>query len=307
MSEPIQCNLVQNALDYLILAGEQAQEGSPRMLKHSLATLADGIELLLKAQVEIYDWCLLFKNVDEADEKKYASGDFQSVSVDQSINRLKNICGIEIEQSSISVLETLRKQRNKIRHFTISTNQEEVKSLITKTYSFALDFTTKYLEAKYDGGIDAELNELRRMLGEFGVFVESRLKEIQKILENQDYAWHIECPKCTQETLYPSEGHAKCAFCGYDKDGEEAAEDWCEYHSPWKGPKERMIDEDVDACPECGKWSCAYIEEKETWICFSCGESGDYRYCNICGRLFSGEPNPGNRCDDCWNELLSKD
>jgi hypothetical protein len=171
MDDPIQCNLAQNALDYLMLAGEQAREGSPRMLKHSLATLADGIELLLKAQLEIYDWCLLFKNVDDADVTKYETGDFQSVSFDQSINRLENICGIEIEDASISVLDTLRKQRNKIRHFAITTNQEEVTSLITKTYSFALDFTAKHLESEYEGEIDTELNELRRMLGEFDRFV----------------------------------------------------------------------------------------------------------------------------------------
>jgi hypothetical protein len=39
-----------------------------------------------------------------------------------------------------------------------------------------------------------------------------------------------------------------------------------------------MIDKDMDACPECGKWACAYIEERELWMCFSCGESGNYKY-----------------------------
>ena len=38
MSEPIACNLIGNASDYLLLAGEQAKVNTPRMLKHAIAT-----------------------------------------------------------------------------------------------------------------------------------------------------------------------------------------------------------------------------------------------------------------------------
>jgi hypothetical protein len=50
-------------------------------------------------------------------------------------------------------------------------------------------------------------------------------------------------------------------------------------------------------------WPSNYPEK-----CYPWGyELNHAKYCNICGRLYSGEPNPGNRCDDCWNELMSKD
>ena len=52
------CTLAENAFDYLVLAGEQASSYTPRMLKHALATLADGVELLLKAPPEKKDWKL---------------------------------------------------------------------------------------------------------------------------------------------------------------------------------------------------------------------------------------------------------
>src|ERR1041384_5916796 len=38
MAQSIECNLTENALDYLILAGEQAKEKTRRMTKHALAT-----------------------------------------------------------------------------------------------------------------------------------------------------------------------------------------------------------------------------------------------------------------------------
>ncbi len=140
MQPPIQCTLAENALDYLLLAGELSEAGSARLLKHALATLADGIELLLKARLEIHDWCLLFKDVDKAERAKFESGDFQSVTVEQAIMRLKNICGVGFNNSALPVLATLRQLRNRIRHFAIEVELAQAQSVLAKVYSFAIDF-----------------------------------------------------------------------------------------------------------------------------------------------------------------------
>lgn len=308
MSEPITCNLAQNALDYLILAGEQAREDSPRMLKHSVATLADGVELLLKARLEIYDWCLLFREVDRANKEEYHNGDFQSVTIDQAVNRLKNICGVTIDERHLKIIGSLRRLRNKIRHFAVDSNREEAISLITKSYSFAIDFTSQHLESHYGADIEQELDKIRRMLGEFDEFVDSRIKEIQQTIQEQDYAWHVECPKCTQETLYPSDGHATCAFCGYAGDGEAVASDLVDFTSgPYFSPKDQLEKAElIESCPECGADACIYNETKECWICMSCGESGEYNRCNYCFILFPGEPAPGGACQACWQRILEK-
>ena len=308
MTEPIACNLIGNALDYLLLAGEQAREGSARMTKHALATLADGVELLLKARLEVYDWSLLFKSVDDADRAKIASGDFQSVTFDQAVKRLKQICGVEIEQERLRVLNSLRSLRNRIRHFAVQVERGVAESLIAKTYSFAVDFTAANLEPHLDAEAEGELKRLRRLLGEYEGFVEARQKEIKAILEGQDYSVHTECPRCLQETLYAQEGESSCAFCGYKAAGEEVAAEWFDRHYGhiWD-PKERMmLDGEIESCPECGRWASVY-DDIHGRICFSCGETGNYTRCAYCDQLFSGEPNPGGRCDDCWNHLMSKD
>jgi hypothetical protein len=92
----IECNLAENAIDYLVLAGEQAKQGTARMLKHAVATLADGIELLLKARLEAQNWHQLFDNIDQAEREKYLAGDFQSVTLKQAKRRLAQICGVSI-------------------------------------------------------------------------------------------------------------------------------------------------------------------------------------------------------------------
>lgn len=307
MSNSIQCNLAQNALDYLILAGEQAQEGGSRMLKHSLATLADGIELLLKARLEMYDWCLLFKNVDRADKDEYINGDFQSVTVEQSVNRLEKICGVYIDEKHLQILNTLRKHRKKIRHFAFNSNKEEAISLITKTYSFAIDFTTEQLESHHGKTLEQELKDLRKLLGNFEVFVKSRLEVIQPILKSQDYTLHVECPKCHQKTLYPDGGRAKCTFCGYDRKGDEAAIELIDHiHKLFRLKEQLFRHEYIDDCPECGSSACIYNDENERYICLSCGECGNYNRCTDCDCLFTEEPAPNGACAWCWQDLLRR-
>ncbi len=119
---------------------------------------------------------------------------------------------------------------------------------------------------------------------------------------------HTECPRCLQETLYAEGGESSCAFCGYSARGEDMAAEWLDrqYGHIWD-PKERMmLDDEIESCPECGSWACVH-DDIHGRICFSCGESGDYSRCAHCNRLFSGKPNPGGRCDECWDHLMSKD
>jgi hypothetical protein len=297
MTEPIKCNLSGNALDYLLLAGQMAQEGTPRMLKHAVATLADGVELLLKARLEVYDWSLLFKNVDDADRSKFERGDFQSVTWDQVIKRLKGICGVELPEKHLPVLNALRTLRNQIRHLAVDTDKAKVVSLLVKAYGFAVDFTAHHLEEHLDGEAKDMLAELRRLLGEFQDFVRARTKQIKPTLEKQTYSLHVECPYCLQETLYPEEGQASCAFCGYRADGEAVAEDWIEQHFGHHALKERMIAEDVvQGCPECGAWAAIPIrtEEERGILCLSCGEMSRLGKCELCG-----EPTYRALCDRC--------
>jgi len=305
MVESITCNLAENALDYLILAGEQAKLDSPRMRKHAIATLADGVELLLKARLEIKDWCLIFKDVDQATRTKYESGDFQSVTFDQAVTRLENLCSVQIAKSHRDIIDKLRQLRNRIRHFAVTTENSVAISLIVKTLSFAIEFVTEHLHSILDK-LAEELGQLRTLLGDFAEFVDSRMAEVKTELEAAYCV--VLCPVCLQDALKLGDGDVTCAFCRHKADGESAAVEWVECFFGFQSPKDSLIEPQIEECPECGAQACVnvggIIEDDTGYVCFSCGLSGDYEYCSDCGQLFSGDDS--SRCSDCWENLMSK-
>lgn len=308
MSDQIQCTLSENALDYLLLAGEQVQTGEQRMLKHAIATLADGIELLLKARLEFYDWSLLFKDVDKVEKTKFECGDFQSVTVDQAIKRLKNICGVSFDHHSFPMLTQLRKLRNRIRHFAVSVESAQAQSMIANAYSFAIDFIAEELKPNSKDDLEFEVSDLRKLLGEFSGFVDQRMKDIKETLESQKYASHIQCPACLQETLYPEGDNVVCAFCNFRTDGESAAHLWADENMP-QSLSDSLIAPVVRPCPECGSKACIPAGEESatsySHVCLKCAESGDYTDCSRCGGLCSVD-SAGYMCGDCRDSIMSK-
>ncbi|MBI2806090.1 MAG: hypothetical protein HYX68_14005 [Planctomycetes bacterium] len=299
MSELITCGLAENALDYLILAGEQAKDGSPRMTKHALAALADGVELLLKARLEMRDWCLIFKDVDQASRPKYECGDFQSVVFDQAIGRLKNLCSVEIPSKHLAVINELRQLRNRIRHFAVNSDRAVAISIITKTFSFAIEFVSEHLEQVSDG-VRMEMDRLRLFLGEYEEFIQERRNHIQpQIAEKfEKHRPGLECPKCLQLDYYGNDKFAHCLFCGYRCEAEAAAEEWVEKFESVHGNLPQIV-----TCPKCGANACVEEGDSDTtfdvcYVCLSCGESG-FEACPACGKVH-GDENREGLCRECW-------
>jgi hypothetical protein len=306
MTEPIFCTLAENALDYLLLAGEQAKDGSPRMLKHSLATLADGVELLLKARLDITDWSLIFKDVAKASRSNYESGDFQSVFFDEAVKRLEKRCSVVIANSHLAIINELRQLRNRIRHFAVTTENDAAISLIVKTFSFAIAFVTDHLQPVHEA-IEDELNKLRALLGEFEEFVDARMAEIQSDLDSAFRV--VQCPVCLQDALSLGEEDVTCLFCGHKTDGESAASQWVDRFFGFQSLKDSLIEPQIEQCPECGAEACvdmgAETDGRLDYVCFACGEEGDYQHCSECGQL-TGDDNPGEICNDCWEDVLRR-
>ncbi|MCD0459548.1 hypothetical protein [Roseiconus lacunae] len=307
MTKSIKCTVAENALDYLLLAGEQAQDGSERLLKHALATLADGIELLLKARLEAHDWSLLFKDVDKAERAKFESGDFQSVTFDQSLKRLKNICGVDFDHSGFPILESLRQLRNRIRHFAVEVKSAQAQSIIANAYSFAIDFVATEITPNTTDDLEYEVNDLRKTLSTFKEFVAQRMKDIEAKLKSQTYSQHVQCPACLQDTLYAEGEKVTCAFCNFEADGESAAYAWADQNYP-QSLKDSLIEPVVEECPECASMACVPAGHMKgasyTHVCLSCGETGDFQHCLRCNSLCPTD-NVGDMCDSCREHIIS--
>jgi hypothetical protein len=310
MTDSITCDLAENAIDYLLLAGEQVKEGSPRMTKPAMATLWDGMELLLKARLESEDWTQLFNKPEQADSSKFQDGDFFSVGFDKLVQRLKDICDFEIEHQQAVILDRLRKTRNKIRHFAVTIDYAAAIALIVKTYSFAIDFIGEEFDQHLEHDLANNVAVLRSLLSEFEEFVSHRQSEIQAEIDGNRFSVFLDCPVCLQKALYADGGEAICLFCGRRRDGESIALEISDQHSSWMSPKDRLCsDPDVEECPECGSTACVAVgrllEMDIEFVCLYCGESGDFEHCEECSRLYSGE-NIANRCDDCFGDLMNR-
>lgn len=127
MSERFTLSLIQNAHDFIVSAAEDARRDDRRSWKYSLLSLASGLELILKARLDIEHWSLLFANVDNASKEKMIQGDFVSVDFKTALSRLKNISGVCLPFQVEKDLKAIRGMRNKIMHFAVDVNISELR------------------------------------------------------------------------------------------------------------------------------------------------------------------------------------
>lgn len=294
--DSIACNLIENALDYLLLAGEQAQEDSPRLLKHAVANLADGVELILKARLEIIDWKLLFDDPAKAAAERLETGSFRSASYHIVLDRLQDHA-VEVESSQTRAFAAVRRVRNQIRHFAVDLDHTTAVSLVTQAYAAVLDFIAQHFEDVPEGEPAHVLAKLRRLLGELDEFVKARFAQVQPQLDKQNYSYHVQCHHCLQDTLYPEDGEVSCAFCGYRGSADDAVGAWVDAQYKGLRPKDCMIiGEDFVDCPECGATTIPVEggSSDSTVQCLYCGESSSLKDCIRCGNSTYG-----TMCDWC--------
>jgi len=106
-------SLTRNAIDFLKKSVGEL-DNSP---KYSVIHFCSAIELFLKARLLVEHWSLIITKPENANLSKFKAGDFHSVSMQEAINRLKNISGEKIVNKAKTNFEIVRNHRNKLIHF----------------------------------------------------------------------------------------------------------------------------------------------------------------------------------------------
>ena len=287
--EQLQLNLLENAFDYMLHAAKCASDDSQSSWKYAILHLVSAIELLVKARLQIEHWSLLFSQVNEASLTKLESGNFMSVDFETSLERLRNIAGVEIEGGKKLPINNLRRFRNRIQHFDVALDIGTVRSLTGISMNFALDFYDAQLRDR--DKVDAEyIEQIHIFLREFNEFVGERLQSINAELS----AWEsVQCPICYQITLVVGDNEPHCLFCNYTTSSNDLAYD--------------ISEGIVETCPECSGEFLAFVlvdGEEGRWICTSCGETDrDYERCYRCDQLMIGK---GAFCEECVEWIMEK-
>lgn len=294
MSDQTSLSLTENAFDFLLKAAENVRQGDRRSLKYSLLHLASSLELLLKARLYREDWTLIFRDPDKATEDALNTGEFKSVDFETAIDLVEDITLKEIDSNVKKNLRNIRTLRNKVQHFSLAIEKEQMISLLAKGHNFVVDFCKSELqgEIREHAGSFAAIIE---HLGEFDEFVSERLKSIKADLEESNALW--DCPRCSQYSLKIGDPPPTCAFCGFIIPSEELAD------SITEGGR--------GICPHCDHDACAvivYNNDEAGWFCAACGvreeEEEQYVRCLRCDRLIYTDD---VLCANCWEQVWAKD
>lgn len=298
-------DLLENALDFIDTAIDYMANGSDKKdLKYGILHLSAGVDLVFKYILSQEHWTLLFQNIDEASRIKLESGDLTSVDSSKCIKRLKEICGIELEDKAFRDLNNLRKRRNKLEHFGITESSLAVKASSVKVLHFIFEFINEHVDLESIGKEELELiASIKDKLIKFEDFIAERWKKIRKEVDEFKKSVAVAiCPKCYQHSLVVDGSDPFCKFCNYTGDSNDVAEEFINnvlglsrYEEITQGGDDPLCD-----CPECGESALVVNIDGDNWICFSCGLEGEsIDYCETCGTPYLADEHDIGMCDSC--------
>jgi hypothetical protein len=126
-------DILANAYDFLDQAIAEVKDKP----KYSIIHFYTALELLVKARLMHEHWTLVLTKPENADQSKFASGDFHSVTLEAANKRLVNIVGDGLTDHELDVFDAIRKLRNKWIHFfhrEVHGSEKYVAELIEKQF-----------------------------------------------------------------------------------------------------------------------------------------------------------------------------
>ncbi|MEV6730653.1 hypothetical protein [Streptomyces sp. NPDC051364] len=213
---------VPNGVDYLVsvvrLLRREKGEGdpSPHDLKYAVLHLQAACEVLLKARLRQEHWTLVIKDASQTSKQKYDDGEFDSPTTAETIRRLVQVVGVQIEKRDKEAILALAGIRNQLQHWGLTESAAAVESRAADVLDFLIRFLDEELLEKIDAdqraAIADNMLEVRSGLGSINGYVTIRMDRLRIVLK--DVADHtVQCPDCTQFALHVDGAANKCLYC----------------------------------------------------------------------------------------------
>ncbi|MCX4461144.1 hypothetical protein OG585_47285 (plasmid) [Streptomyces sp. NBC_01340] len=315
---------VPNGLDYLLSAVEHLEASTERVsardLKYAVLHLAAGTEVLLKARLQLEHWSLVFTDPAKAKRAELENGSLLSCGPDETVQRLRDIAGVQITEKDRKALSRLAKDRNALQHYGLfgqSANARAVESRAAEVLDFLIRFVDEdllpALPPEEAEAAQSDLERIRGGLAEIEGFVKQRMQRLRAELETlRDRT--LQCPDCRQWALVvePTQAQgaaraSRCRFCGMSRDAEDIA---LIYGVEILGRDPGMVDmltllTATDHCPHCELESLVegvrFAADPDTSMafCFQCTRlQPALTVCVACGHTF--RPADGaTSCENC--------
>ncbi|MEU2516535.1 hypothetical protein [Streptomyces syringium] len=260
-----------------------------------------------KARLQREHWRLVFKDPGTATRAKFEKGDFESCTTDATLDRLRHIVGLRIDDKAAADLKSLAKSRNALQHYGLTapaTVEARAASILDFLLAFVYDHLLPELTQEEVVGIAFHLDGVAETVRGLQSFLTKRRNRLKGELKGcQDRT--IECPSCGEWALVVGEPSAACRFC----------------HSQWTnwftaafrylhGPLEEEYHGEVWDCPDCNGSGCdevrvAAAPDAPQSLCFDCGTGFvDLVSCTSCSR--STSPSDTGICEGCLAVRFAK-
>lgn len=205
----ISFELVENAVDSVshaieLMAWKDIENEGSRY-KQAILSVAHGVELLLKERLRRVHPSLVWENVDH-----YPKLDARTVGVDKAIHRLYTIGAVQMAESDVTLVRSLRNTRNAIEHFAWKTTRQEASAIIGRALSFAVDFAQR--ELGHDISFRFRRDDTWKQLVENSTaFVKAHAERLERPAGTDEFDYA--CDFCNAMTI--SRYGGSCALCGH--------------------------------------------------------------------------------------------
>ncbi len=300
-------SLLENGFDYIInslknLKTLELNNGNRYTIKYIIRDLISGIEIILKYRLECDNWTFVINDLDKLTINNYENGDFVSVTLEQSIERLKKLCNVIIKKEDESTLINLKSIRNKIEHFKLNLQQDETISLVYNSITVILNFIdndSNNFKNKFSKEEEKQYSLIKEKISELNEYLNQRELEIHNNYPSIPYKI---CPNCYKYCVKVSGIDCKCFLCKFSyKDTSYERKKYIEKHQPSYRDisKGAMPIEEIE-CPYCGDDMILDYENNKA-ICFLCETNitiDDIDFCEKCGR-----PGVTGICESCLEDI----
>ncbi|MFJ8242525.1 hypothetical protein [Bacillus tropicus] len=279
----ISLSLYENAIDSMNHGLEHlvkaVKEGEKKDYKQSILLLFHGTELLLKEilclkhPIYMFDKNSLFEKCkDPLNPELEELYNCKSLDINKICREIKKYYP-SVFGNSLQVVEKFARIRNQTQHFCLDINEEELKGILTQTYSQVISPGLKFIGKTIN--TDEYNDYLKQKLDEIYCFFEvANQEEMHLSINNEDFTRGC-CYSCKNHSLFmiydtgfPHEVY--CTSCDFKR--------------------ENISIEEYRECPECGAPSLLYEDSLEGGIClwYKCANHKDggilidMDYCSEC-------------------------
>ena len=300
-------SLLENGFDYILnslnnLKKIELGTGDKYTIKYIIRDLISSIEIILKYRLECDNWAFVIDDLDKLSLDNYNKGDFISVTLEQSLERLKKLCNKQIRREDEEILKNLKLIRNKIEHFKLILQEDEAISLVYNSITVILNFIdddSKSFKNKFSKEEKRLYSDIKTKILDLNNYLNTRENEIKTRFPKIDFKI---CHNCRRECLKVHGIDCKCFLCNISyKDTSYERKKYIESNNPsYRDIGKGAIPIEEIECPYCGDTMLIDYENDKA-LCFYC--NADLNIDNVGRCECCGQVGVNGICDDCMNEI----